>query len=95
MSKNRIQSLDGMRLIAAFLVVCLHTPSIFPPQVSAIISNIARIAVPFFLIISGYYIQNDNKQIENTNIKKAVFKIFKILIWAIIFYFLIDIIIFQ
>lgn len=95
MSNNRIASIDGMRLIASFLVVCLHTPYIHDNFISACITDIARIAVPFFFIVSGFYIYNINKSTENQNIVKSIKKLSKVLIFTITFYIIIDIVVFR
>lgn len=48
-------SIDILKSIAALLVICIHTgyPSVFKDYIIAF----CRIAVPLFLLISGYYYQ--------------------------------------
>lgn len=94
-NNNRIPSYDGMRLIASFLVVSLHTPSIFPSQISAIIADIARIAVPYFLLLSGYNIYDKNSSIEDKRIINSIKKILSILIVSIICYAIFDYLVFE
>lgn len=67
---KRIYSIDMVRLIAAFFVVCIHTKTISSidhftiNSLSFIIDNIARFAVPFFFISSGYLLDfNDKKKL--------------------------------
>ncbi|MFV8815028.1 acyltransferase family protein [Aerococcus urinaeequi] len=61
MVKNmRYSSLDGMKTIAAFLVICIHIP--FPGEVGQIITAIARIAVPFFFMVSGFFASDNLKK---------------------------------
>lgn len=60
-------AIDQFRLIAAFLVVANHTSPLlsFGEDVDFILTRIiARIAVPFFLMVSGYFLY---KQIESGN----------------------------
>lgn len=61
---NRYYSIDFMRAICAFLIICIHglgtCRDLFIP--------ITRIAVPFFFMVSGYFIVDDkinSKRIEN------------------------------
>ena len=50
MQSNRVVSLDVLRLLCAFGIVCLHFSS-----PSGWIEYFSRIAVPVFFIISGYF----------------------------------------
>lgn len=63
--RNRVQSIDAFRLAAAVAVIAIHT-SPFRPNlqhdlvllykfIDQAINQLARVAVPFFLIISGYF----------------------------------------
>ena len=57
---------DLMRAIATFLVVCLHTSSIYNLRFGAItnadwnaancINSITRVAVPMFFMLTGYFL---------------------------------------
>ena len=49
---KRNNGIDILRLLCAFLVVCIHAR--FPGVIGEYIKAIARIAVPFFFICSGY-----------------------------------------
>lgn len=49
----RNKSLDAAKAVAACLVVFIHVS--FPGQVGQIIKVLARCAVPFFFMISGYF----------------------------------------
>ena len=52
--KERNQSIDAIRFLAAILVVCLHV-SLPKGQIwSMNVLFVARSAVPLFLMISGY-----------------------------------------
>ncbi len=49
----RNQALDEAKAIAAYSVVLLHIR--FPGEAGAVVNAIARFAVPFFFLISGYF----------------------------------------
>ncbi|MCM1050068.1 MAG: acyltransferase family protein [Clostridiales bacterium] len=56
---RRIESLDYFKIIAAFLVVAIHTSPLasFNADADFIFTRIiARCAVPFFLMVTGYFI---------------------------------------
>ncbi len=50
---DRNQAAEWARLLAAALVVFLHVP--FPGKTGEIVSCLARLAVPFFFALSGFY----------------------------------------
>jgi acyltransferase 3 len=52
---ERNYSFDLLKTLAAFLVVYIHTAIVDSSIVLGVIKAIARIAVPLFLMISGYY----------------------------------------
>ncbi len=57
-STRRNGGLDIFRLIAAFLVVAIHTSPLSSLNETAdfiLTRIIARIAVPFFLMVTGYF----------------------------------------
>ena len=51
--KTRIASIEYCRIIAAVFVVFLHCP--FPDKLGIAVSSLARFAVPFFFMVSGYF----------------------------------------
>lgn len=51
MKRNR--SIDAVRAIACIFVLFVHCP--LPGQTGVYVSSLARFAVPFFLMVSGYY----------------------------------------
>lgn len=91
--RERNQSIDAIRFLAAILVVCLHV-SLPKGQIwSMTILFVARSAVPLFFMISGYMFgvrQKWDTQIEQYT-KKQAWKITKIAMAAYIFYILIDV----
>lgn len=85
---KRYEFIDIMRLIAAILVVCIHTSPI-EGHLGYILNNIiARIAVPFFFISSGYFVFEKLKLNDNY-IKHYIKKIFILYSSWYIIYFLI------
>ena len=53
MENKRNYGLDTLKLICAMLVICIHTP--FPNDFGQYVMVISRIAVPIFLMITGFY----------------------------------------
>lgn len=84
-------SFDKARLIAAFLVIAVHTYPFLSisPTIDILFSHIfCRIAVPLFLMITGYFIIP--KALENKeNLKQYIMKIIKLYFLVSIFYLLI------
>lgn len=58
---SRIHSIDCMRLIMAFLVVCIHVP--FNGKVGDVFITFGKTAVPFFLAVCGYMLYRDDSQL--------------------------------
>ncbi len=80
---KRNNSIDFLRLVCSFLIVCIHFP--FPSEVGKYIVAIARIAVPIFLMISGYYF-------DIRYMRKLTRKILRLILVSNLLYFLWDII---
>lgn len=88
MMQKRIYALDLVKFIAAFFVVCIHTKTTSKldnfeqGSFSFIIDNIARFAVPFFFITSGYLLDfNDRGKLFKR--LGALFLLY--LFWAAVF----------
>lgn len=82
---ERQHNLDNLKFIAAFFVICIHLRF---PQNELTIKAIARVAVPIFLMISGYFypiLRRNGKQ------WKYFKKIVCMGIGANFFYFLVNI----
>lgn len=88
MVKNN--TLNLIKAIAAISVVFIHIK--FPNEAGNIITSLARFAVPFFFMTSGYfaYQSNYNKERNLRNIKKilkiTLFALIGYFIWKIIYY---------
>lgn len=77
-TNNRILSIDSMRLFAALLVVSIHCWRYWGRD---IVVPYARIAVPIFFLISGYFLYSNKQQIVNERINRNLKKI--AIIWII------------
>lgn len=87
-TKNRA-ALDHFRFISALLIVGIHTsPLLSYSQTADFILTriIARIAVPFFFMLTGYFLFSAGKVRESERIKEYLLKICKMYVIAILFY---------
>lgn len=88
MQKHQIyrnQLLNILEAMAAFLVIFIHFP--FPNTVGAIIKAIARLSVPFFFCISGYFFFKGDDLLEQKSIFTKIKKLLKLLMISEITYF--------
>lgn len=53
MKRERLYSLDVLKALCSFLVLCIHAP--FPGTWGRYVQALSRIAVPVFFLISGYF----------------------------------------
>lgn len=85
---QRNKGLDVLKCICAFFIVSIHAP--FPGEFGKYFISIARIAVPIFFMITGFYYKDViNKNKENNQI----IKIIKLIVLSNILYFILNIII--
>lgn len=87
MEKERNLQLDYFRVILALLVITPHAQPLFSEDslVGWLISNgIARVAVPCFFIISGYFLQSKLK--DNKALKRYLSHILVVyIVWSLIY----------
>lgn len=83
MQNDRNHSLDLFKGIACIAVVLVHVS--FPGKAGLIISSIARFAVPFFFMVSGYYSYHSEGRRANRN-KKHIMHMLKIILFSFIVY---------
>ena len=79
-------SLDYLKIILAFFVVCLHSGFFYDLNREIgylLVNGIFRIAVPIFLIINGYYFYNINSLKDLSKWCKRIFILY--LTWTIIY----------
>lgn len=77
-------TLNILKLICSIFVILIHVT--FTDNINVIVKALSRIAVPFFLILSGYFAYNSK------NIEKNIIKILKITILSTLLFLVSDII---
>ena len=80
---KRSVSIDALKGIAALLVVCLHCEN--SDTLDSVIHIFARMAVPMFYLITGYFIPD---MIERNDMKRHFVKILKITLFSLALYFI-------
>ena len=78
--KEKNQSVELCRLAAAIAVVFLHTP--VPEPLGGWINCLARFAVPFFFMVSGYYSLNR----DSDWVKQRLIRVLKLNLYASVLY---------
>lgn len=84
MSKVRNSSLNILKAICCILIVFNHCK--FPSAFGKLLENYARIGVPVFFLISGYYLNGNSKE----KIKSKIWKNMKLLFFSCIIYLLLN-----
>ena len=85
--KKTNNSIDFFKAIACIGVVLIHCR--FPGVVGILIRTIARFAVPFFTMISGFYlISSDTEIVDTTRLKEKIKHILKLIAGAEVFAFI-------
>ena len=82
MPRNR--SIDAVRAIACAFVLFVHCP--FPGTFGVIVSALARFAVPFYLMVSGYYACRETDGAMLAAAKKQLRSTAKLTLTGTIFY---------
>lgn len=78
-------SIDIVKTLAALLVICIHTG--YPFVVGDYLVAFCRVAVPLFLLVSGYYYQD---VIDKKKITAYYKKILRLTFFSSIFYFIVS-----
>lgn len=78
-------SIDIVKTFAALLVICIHTG--YPSVVGDYVVAFCRVAVPLFLLVSGYYYQNI---IAKKKITVYYKKVLGLTFFSSIFYFIVS-----
>lgn len=82
---KKIHSIDFLRLVAMFFVVAIHIP--FDNKYAAGLTiAFGKIAVPFFLVVCGYFLYNSDSAVFMKRLKKQALRIFLLTVAANIFY---------
>ncbi len=87
---EKLHSVDCMRAIAAFLVVCIHIP--FYGMGGSIAIAYGKIAVPFFLVVCGYFCYRTEKEEFSKRLKKQIKKIAILVVLSNALFLIFDII---
>ncbi|MBQ0035764.1 MAG: acyltransferase [Firmicutes bacterium] len=83
---KRIHSIDALRIVMAFFVVTIHIP--FNDTVSNVFITYGKAAVPFFLVVCGYFLyRKDSKEMMN-RLKKQAIRMFAFYVGSNILYFI-------
>ena len=81
---SRIHSVDVMRIVMAFLVVAIHFP--FDGKAGDIFITYGKTAVPFFLVVCGYFLYRDDTAQLMKRLLKQAKRMFILFIGANVFY---------
>lgn len=74
-NRKDIPLLHCLKFFAAFLIVMLHTNTIYP-----IIYAFCDIGVPIFLLVTGYFLPNNEGIITEAKLKRTIVKLLKFII---------------
>jgi serine/alanine racemase len=93
---KRNSSIDSFRIIAAILIVFLHVPQLYlvayENPIWAGVMCIARLAVPFFFVVSGYYLFSKNAHDIAQKSLRAAKKLLALILVSFLIYAVIGII---
>lgn len=81
-----IKGLNIAKFFCIFFIVMIHTSD----ELLALFTPLCRMAVPVFLMITGYFLPDDECIIQENRLKRMIKKLFIILIIANSFYLLVD-----
>lgn len=88
---KRYYSIDTMKILASFLVVCIHVP--FSGMEGELLKTFARISVPFFFMVSGFFMPNKKTLNFENKIKLKIKNIFTLVILTNLGYFFLNLLI--
>lgn len=86
--QNKYNSVDITKMLMAFFVVASHTNSVCPAEYPPIMNYIFETVVPFFFVVSGFFLQNkiirknDTFGVLKSNFKKN-FRLYTL--WLLIY----------
>lgn len=91
--RARAEGIDLFRFIGAFFIMLLHTEYGNLPDVYVNAIRLSgRWAVPFFFIVSGYFLSSKivSKNLPISTIEKSVFRLFTLLVVSSVVYILVN-----
>ena len=80
MNVKKNNTLELLKLFASYMVVFIHV--VFPGKMGSVVDSLARFAVPFFFLVSGFY----SYKITYEKIKKRIINIFNLIIISSVCY---------
>jgi len=81
-------TVDILRVFAMFLVLCCHWP--YPGLPGGLLIVFSKTAVPFFMIVSGYFCYHADDNVFARRILKQLTRMFLLMIWANVMYGYLD-----
>ena len=81
--QSRADNIDILKVICAFLIVCIHVP--FPGRVGEYFTALTRVAVPIFFMITGYFYSDT---VARHKEKQQIKKIFYLVVEANLLFFI-------
>lgn len=83
--KKQYNLLNALKIIAAFFVVCIHVH--FPGDFGRAVVAVARFAVPFFFMVSGFFSYYENNAVLADKYKRKIRHILILLLGGSALYF--------
>ena len=80
---GRNHAVDIMRIVASFFVLICHIP--FPDPAALYTKAAARFAVPFFLMVTGWYLYRENDQDALKTARKFFFSAVRFTLFSLAF----------
>ncbi|ROV56470.1 hypothetical protein EGH82_23485, partial [Vibrio ponticus] len=88
--KERILSIDFMKIVCAILVICIHSgpfkplmdTSIYFKLLAGMFDQLSRVAVPFFFIAAGFLFSS-GRTVNNKNNVNRLIVIF--VFWSVLY----------
>lgn len=84
MKRTYYSSLSVLKALACIGVIWMHCG--FPGITGKIVSYLFKFNVPIFFMISGFFLYSENKDIIREKLKNRIPHIFKLLLFAFLFY---------
>lgn len=95
MARERDYKIEGLRVIACILVICIHVSNVYSRAFaeisrdsyfcSLITNGISRIAVPIFFMISGYFLLAEPLLLRKS-VKRFLHVLFTLAAWSLFYY---------
>ena len=80
--RRPIPSVYNLKVLAAVLVICIHAQAFMAPAVAGIVVPVARVAVPLFFMITGYFFYTADRAALAAHTRRSAVKLFKLALVA-------------